>query len=108
MLCFFFIQPHSVGVHVTPQVSTLCYDGRFILISDTHECFTKFAIIRSQEQPNLEPVKTFCFLKQTQIRKSISSRNSHPDSFIWTLDSCDVTQSVSEFTFSTVGLCPNT
>ena len=25
----------------------------------THECFTKFGIIRSQEQPNLEPVKTF-------------------------------------------------
>ena len=25
----------------------------------THECFTKFGIIRSQEQPNLEHVKTF-------------------------------------------------
>jgi hypothetical protein len=25
----------------------------------TYECFTKFGIIRSQEQPNLEPVKTF-------------------------------------------------
>jgi hypothetical protein len=25
----------------------------------THECFTKFGIIRSQEQPNLESVKTF-------------------------------------------------
>jgi hypothetical protein len=25
----------------------------------THECFTKFGIIQSQEQPNLEPVKTF-------------------------------------------------
>jgi hypothetical protein len=25
----------------------------------THESFTKFGIIRSQEQPNLEPVKTF-------------------------------------------------
>jgi hypothetical protein len=25
----------------------------------THECFTKFGIIRSQEQLNLEPVKTF-------------------------------------------------
>jgi hypothetical protein len=54
----------------------------------THESFTKFGIIRSQEQPNLEPVKTFCFLKQTQIRKSISSRKSCPHSFIWTLDNC--------------------
>ena len=54
----------------------------------THESFTKFEIIRSQEQPNLEPVKTFCFLKQTQIRKSISSRISRPHSFIRTLDSC--------------------
>jgi hypothetical protein len=25
----------------------------------THESFTKFGIIRSQERPNLEPVKTF-------------------------------------------------
>jgi hypothetical protein len=25
----------------------------------THESFTKFGIIRSLEQPNLEPVKTF-------------------------------------------------
>jgi hypothetical protein len=25
----------------------------------THECFTTFGIIQSQEQPNLEPVKTF-------------------------------------------------
>jgi hypothetical protein len=74
----------------------------------THECFTKFGIIRSQEQPNLEPVKTFCFLKQTQIRKSISSRNSHPDSFIWTLDSRYVIQSVSEYAFLIVGLCLNT
>jgi hypothetical protein len=44
--------------------------------------------IQSQEQPNLEPVKTFCFLKQTQIRKLISSRKSRPHSFIRTLDSC--------------------
>jgi hypothetical protein len=29
----------------------------------THECFTEFGIIRSQEQPNLEPVKTFFFLE---------------------------------------------
>jgi hypothetical protein len=47
-----------------------------------------FGIIRSQEQPNLEPVKTFCFVKQMQIQKSISYCNSHPDSFIRTLDSC--------------------
>jgi hypothetical protein len=53
----------------------------------THENFTNFGIIRSQEQQNLEPIKTFCFLKQMQIRKSISSRKSHPHSFIWTLDS---------------------
>jgi hypothetical protein len=31
------------------------------------------------------------FLKQTQIRKSISSRNFRPDSFIRTLENCDVT-----------------
>jgi hypothetical protein len=74
----------------------------------THECFTKFGIIRSQEQPNLEPDKTFCFSEQTQIRKSISSRNSRPDSFIQTLDSCYVIQSVSESAFSIVGLRPNT
>jgi hypothetical protein len=54
----------------------------------THESFTKFEIIRSQEQPNLEPVKTFCFLKQTKIRKLISSYKSRPHSFIRTLDSC--------------------
>ena len=74
----------------------------------THENFTKFGIIRSQEQPNLEPVKTFYFLKQTQIRKSISSRNSRPDSFIRTLDSCYVIRSMSESTVSIVGLRPNT
>jgi hypothetical protein len=67
-----------------------------------------FGIIRSQEQPNLEPVKTFCFLKHTQIQKSILSRNSRPDSFIWTLDSCYVIQSMSESAFSIVGLRPNT
>jgi hypothetical protein len=74
----------------------------------THESFTKFGIIRSQEQPNLESVETFCFLKQTQIQKSISSRNSRADSFIRTLDSCYVIQSVSESAFSIFGLCPNT
>jgi hypothetical protein len=56
----------------------------------------------------IEPIKTFCFLKQTQIRKSISSRNSHPDSFIRTLDNCYVIQSVSKSAFSIVGLRPNT
>jgi hypothetical protein len=50
----------------------------------THESFTKFKIIRSQEQPNLEPVKTL----QTQIWKLILSRKSRPHSFIRTLDSC--------------------
>jgi hypothetical protein len=74
----------------------------------THECFTKFGIIRSQEQPNLEPVKTFCFSEQTQIRKSIWSRNSCPDSFIRTLNSHYIIQSVSESAFSIVGLRPNT
>jgi hypothetical protein len=74
----------------------------------THESFTKFGIIRSQEQPNLESVKNFCFLKQTQIQKSISSRNSCPESFIRTLDTCYVIQSVSESAFSIVGLRPNT
>jgi hypothetical protein len=54
----------------------------------THECITKFGVIRRQEQSNLEPVKTFCFLKQTQIRKSVPSRKSRPHSFIRTLDSC--------------------
>jgi hypothetical protein len=43
-----------------------------------------------------------------QIRKSISYRNSRPDSFIRTLDSCYVIQSVSESAFSIVGLRPNT
>jgi hypothetical protein len=53
-------------------------------------------------------LKLFCFLKQTQIRKSISSHNSRQDSFTRTLDSCYVIQSVSESVFSIVGLCPNT
>jgi hypothetical protein len=48
------------------------------------------------------------FLKQTQNRKSIPSRNSRPDSFIRTLDSCYVIQSVSEFAFLIIGLRPNT
>jgi hypothetical protein len=43
-----------------------------------------------------------------QIRKSILYRNFRPDSFIRTLDSCYVIQSVSESTFSIVGLRPNT
>jgi hypothetical protein len=43
-----------------------------------------------------------------QIRKSISSRNSRPDSFIRTLDSCYVIQSVPESAFSIVSLRPNT
>jgi hypothetical protein len=42
-----------------------------------------------------------------QIQKSISSRNSCPDSFIRTLDSCDIIQSMSEFAVSIVGLRPN-
>jgi hypothetical protein len=42
-----------------------------------------------------------------QIRKSISSRNSCPDSFIRTLDSCDIIRSMSESAFSIVGLRPN-
>jgi hypothetical protein len=66
----------------------------------THECFTKFGIIRSQEQPNLEPIKNFYFSEQRQIRKSISSRNSCLDSFIRTLDSCDVIRTMSESAFS--------
>jgi hypothetical protein len=60
-----------------------------------------------EKQPNLEPVKT-CLLKRMQIWKSISSRNSHPDSFIQTLDSCYVIQSVFESAFSIFGLRPNT
>jgi hypothetical protein len=32
-----------------------------LFIKIIHESFTKFGIIRSQEQPNLEPVKTFIF-----------------------------------------------
>jgi hypothetical protein len=48
------------------------------------------------------------FLGANAIRKSISSRNSHPDSFIRTLDSCYVIQPVSESAFSIVGLRPNT
>jgi hypothetical protein len=70
--------------------------------------FHKFGIIRSLEHPNLEPVKTFCFSKQTQIWKSISPRNFRPDSFIQTPDNCYVIQSVSDSAISTVGLCPNT
>jgi hypothetical protein len=74
------------------------YVGRFILILDAQWKFLFLDHIYlhsssyswmfhqvwnywSLEQPNLETVKTFCFSEQTQIRKSISSRNSHPDSF---------------------------
>jgi hypothetical protein len=49
-------------------------------------------------------LKLFVSGSKTQIRKSISYRNSRPDSFIRTLDSCYVFQSVSESTFSIVGL----
>jgi hypothetical protein len=40
------------------------------------------------------------FSEQMQIRKSISSRDSCPDSFIRTLDSCDVIRTMSESAFS--------
>jgi hypothetical protein len=45
----------------------------------THECFTKFRIIRSQEQPNLEPVKTFVswskckFESQSRLATSVQT-----------------------------------
>jgi hypothetical protein len=62
---------------VTPQVSILCYVGRFILISDcsvkisiSGSCLSpfikllvkvspNFEFLQSLERPNLEPVKTF-------------------------------------------------
>jgi hypothetical protein len=42
----------------------------------THECFTKFGIIRSQEQPNLEPVKTF--ISQGKCKFESQSRIATP------------------------------
>jgi hypothetical protein len=72
----------------------------------THESFTKFGIIRSQEQPNWSLLKLY-FLKQMQTRKSISSHKSCLDTFIRNLDGCYVIRSVPESAFSTFGPCSN-
>jgi hypothetical protein len=42
----------------------------------THECFTKFGITRSQEQPNLEPVKTF--ISRSKCKFESQSRLATP------------------------------
>jgi hypothetical protein len=42
----------------------------------THECFTKLGIIRSQEQPNLEPIKTF--ISRSKCKFESQSRLTTP------------------------------
>jgi hypothetical protein len=106
--CLFHVMPWiypNLGCSVKNFYFSIAYISIYQV---THECFTKFGIIRSQEQPNLEPVKNFYFLEQMQIRKSISSHDSCPDSFIRTLDSCDIILSMSESAVSILGLRSNT
>jgi hypothetical protein len=69
----------------------------------THDSFIDFGIIRSQEQPNLEPVKTF--ISRSKCKFESQYRLATP---VQTLDSCYVIQSVPESAFSIVGLRPNT